>query len=274
MSTKPISIRSVGDYYAEASDKPIDFKPLVLEHSGRHVRRITRFIQLALIGAGKCVGQASLPENTAVYLASGSGDIGVASDVMAEMLRDSEAVRPLSFVNAVSNSACFYIAKRYGLKAQSCFVSRTHASFQAALELASLDMTLGRVESALVGGVDIVGHPLELHWRRLKLEHGTPVGEGSHWLWLSTEEYQGPKLETVRFFSDHGAMKAWLNKKQSQAMSDEVIVIENHLQPRAFYPTRSSAVVSDFLNQSSKQTTMIHIQGDGEGRFAAIEIRR
>ena len=70
-------IAAAADYLERIDDvaAPVDLKPLVVDAVGTPVRRIGRFIQLALIGAGRCANQVTLPKDAAVYLGSGRGDL-------------------------------------------------------------------------------------------------------------------------------------------------------------------------------------------------------
>lgn len=272
MQRSVIRIGASAGYDDEPGEIPIDLKPLVLAATGKSVRRVGRFIQLALVGAGRCVTGSGMPSATAVYLASGRGDMEVTVEVMEELFRNGQPIRPLSFINTVSNSACFYIAKQLGIEGPSCFVSRSGASFQAALQLAMLDLRLGRARSALVGSVDIVLHPREVHRRRLHLPPGTPVGEGSHWLWLTTDLADGPELADVTFFKDEVALDRWLDRQGFDPRT--TLVCRDRLRARAFYQTEAAAVIGDFLELPSDARTLVHINGDDEGRFAVMVVHR
>ncbi|HEY8540731.1 MAG TPA: hypothetical protein VIL28_17845, partial [Steroidobacteraceae bacterium] len=85
---KPIYISGYGDYVEriDSDDSAADLKPLVTEAIGTPVRRIGRFIQLALIGAGRCAKQVALPNDAAVYLGSGRGDLEVTIEVMQSIM--------------------------------------------------------------------------------------------------------------------------------------------------------------------------------------------
>ena len=188
MSKPDISIRAAGDYYAAVGEAPPDVKALCKEVSGKPVRRVGRFIQLGLIGAARCVGSAVLPPDTAVYLASRRGDLEVTSEVMEGLFRDGHAPKPLSFINTVSNAACYYIARHFELHGRSCFLGGAYFTFESALDLALLEMRAGMVRSALVGCVEIASNPMSIHRQRLGVASDTIMAEGSHWLWLTRDE--------------------------------------------------------------------------------------
>ncbi len=272
MNIKPVRIGGWGNYYSAADDHPVELKSLVVEELESNVRRISRFIQLALIGVGRCARSCHFPHDTAIYLASDCGDIETAADVMDDMLKQDQEIKPLSFVNSVSNSACYYIAKCMKLRSQSCFISRIGSSFETALQLAWLDLQIGHVQSALVGSVDMVHHPLDLHCRRLKLPIGTQVGEGSHWLWLTTSNCQGPQLRAVEFFRDRQTCNGWLKSHGDEVK--QVLVCREPLVRRAFYPTQAGAAIADFLESTLPQSDMIHIRSDDDGRAWLFRVSR
>ena len=79
MTERAIFIRGGGDYYFTVSDTPPELGPLVKETLGAQVRRIGRFVQLALIGAARSFNGATPRSNTSVYLSSGRGDMEMTS---------------------------------------------------------------------------------------------------------------------------------------------------------------------------------------------------
>ncbi|MBI1358769.1 MAG: hypothetical protein GC155_00625 [Alphaproteobacteria bacterium] len=295
MAERAIFIRAAGDYYAQADEALPELGPLVKQTLGAQVRRVGRFVQLALIGAARCVGQRQLPATTGVYLTSGRGDMEVTADVMEQLFRDGQAPRPLSFINTVSNSACFYIAKQFGLRGRSAFVCNRYFSFESALQLAMLDMEAGVSTSALVGSTDIVLAPLDVHRKRLRLAEGTPVAEGSHWLWLEAGDAadEGAKLTSVEVLADGAALETWIARHArgagtalsvgqfGDATETAAIAARAGVTPtfdyrdgRAYYDSQSGAAVSAFLAQRPEGvTTLLHVNRDAEGRFAAFAVR-
>lgn len=295
-----ILIRGVGDYCATVSDDVPPLKELVRETLGQPVRRVGRFIQLALIGAGRCVGSEPLPPATAVYCTSGRGDLEITIDVMKTLFRDGQPPKPLSFINTVSNSACYYIARQFGLHGRSNFICNRHFAFESALQLALLDLRAGLVDSALVGAVDVAVAPLRDHRRRLGLDETMPVAEGSHWLWLqrAPTTVSAPQLLEARQFADRDALNVWLRKLAPQhaaielasgqflstGISDDLAEAHgfgatlDYRTGRGYYDSQSGAAISTFLQQSNRlsqdQPLLLHLNGDPDGRFSAMLVRR
>jgi hypothetical protein len=151
------------------------------------IRRANRFINLAVIGAELCrrdMTPSPLPSHAGVYLATAHGSFTDTVTLMWNQLHEQLPVTPFRFVNVLSNVAGFHVAASLDIHGENLAISRLHGAFDAALELASLDLALNEGACALVGGVDEGDESLELHRRRT----GTPLrrcpGEGAGWLAL------------------------------------------------------------------------------------------
>ena len=80
-----VSIVSAASYVDRAAGALPSLKALAEEDTGHSVRRISRFVQLALVGAGRCVGGRTLPAATATYFTSARGDLDVTLDALAQV---------------------------------------------------------------------------------------------------------------------------------------------------------------------------------------------
>lgn len=289
-------IRGAGDYYAPVDGVLPDLKPHVVEAAGAAIRRVGRFIQLGVIGAGRALGGQPAESSTGVYLSSGRGDMEVTVEVMTQIYKDGSPPRPLSFINTVSNSACFYIAKQFRLHGRSTFVCNRYFSFETALALALLDMETGASRSALAGAVDIVLTPLDIHRQRLRLAAGTPVAEGTHWLWMEAapEAAAGPRIRSVEFLPDAEALAAWMKSQApdptravlgvGQFAVDGVVrnagsavgveAVFDYRAGRAYYDCQSGAAIPAFLASSMDADVLLHVNMDERGAFAAFSVSR
>jgi hypothetical protein len=293
MSNIDAIVHAHGDYYVAVDDAPPDLRALAKEATGSHVRRVGRFIQLALIGACRCAGAASPPPETAVYLASRRGDIEMTAEVMEHVFRDAQQPKPLTFINTVSNAACFYVARHFGLHGRSCFVGGASFSFETALQLALLDLQMGVARTALVGCVELAVAPLDVDRRRLGVAPNAPVGEASHWLWLDIAKRPGPGVRTVEFFADRERLRSWIASQRldpaqtqfapGQFLSDaDASWLErecnltrrfDYRTGRAYYDCHSGAAIGVFLREGADET-MLHVNGDEDGRYAVMLARR
>ncbi len=292
-----IWIRGTGDYCAAVDPEPPPLKEVVHEALGTSVRRVGRFIQLALVGTGRCVGSHAPPEETAVYLASARGDLATTLNVVETLFRDGRPPMPLNFINTVSNAPSFYIARHYGLAGRSQFVCSRCFALESVLELACLDMAAGYMESALVGSVDIASAPVRDHRVRLGLAPEAPVGEGSHWLWLwageAPPDAQG-ELVAARTFVDRGELLAWLGGLglaspgcvvaggQFADDADVAAVLSRLDRAGAFarpnapghYDSQAGMAINAFLREGGGDY-LVHVNGEIDGpRLAAVVVRR
>ncbi|MDO9338231.1 MAG: hypothetical protein Q7T61_17710 [Caulobacter sp.] len=286
-------IAAFGDYVSEEGGDLTDLKPIVKTTLGQPVRRIGRFISLALIGAGRCLAGQTPPPDTAVYFTTGSGDFEVTVEVMEHLFRDGFPPKPLSFINTVSNAACFYIAKSFGLSGRSTCLGARAFGFETALQLALLDLKMGTVKSALVGSADIVLQPLAVHRQRLGQASDAPIAEAAHWLWLTADANMGGKgrIESVRFFSERGDLIDWVKdetpddkvvaygpglRAKPNAFLDTVLDgtrYFDYLEGRPYYDSQAAAAISAFLTAANLPSCLVHINTDGEGRWAAFMVR-
>ena len=292
-----IILRAHGDYYAPVNDTPPDMRELSKQTLGKQVRRVGRFIHMALIGAARCVGKAAPPAHTAIYMSSRRGDLETNIEVLEELFARAQTPKPLSFINTVSNASCYYVARHFGLHGRSCFVTGVCFSFEMALQAALLDFEMGQVRSALVGGLDTVAAPLNIDRARLGVAPDAPVGEASHWLWLERGAAQQGDLvlETVEAFADHAALIAWL-KARNFASESTLFAPGQFLPPAdagaiaaeigftrtfayreglAYYDGQSGAALGAFKRASDLDAaTLAHVNADPEGRYAAFVARR
>jgi hypothetical protein len=288
-----MNIFSLGNYYAPVDEQPEKIKPLLQQETGQKFRRIDRFIQLALLGASRCVNSIDLPASTAVYLTSGQGDLDVTIEVLEKIYQKGEPPKPLSFINTVSNAACFNIARHLGLQGKSSFVTGHYFSFERNLELAYLDFCTGVTKTALVGSVDICAVPLAQHRERIGVAERTVLGEGSHW-WLLAEECEEvdrvAQLLAVRSFNDERQLQQWLDTQDisdSWTISRGQYLLEEQLQrlqksskiihrfdycdDLAFYNTQSGSALQYFI-QCGHKGILLHINADPDGRYCVYVV--
>jgi hypothetical protein len=211
-----LEVLASGEYYAEATvgaaGELEDLKPLLAKICRERFRRIDRFTQLALLGSARCIRDLELPAATGLYISSGFGSIANTVKVQRQIMVDSGVPKPADFINTLSNSAGFYVARNLGLQSRNQFVGRDAAPLEAALQIAALDLAVGNVEQALVGVIDEIAVPFDEHARRLGVDASTPLAEGSHWLLLrpAAGDASLPALADVRTLFGTDELTAWL----------------------------------------------------------------
>ncbi len=291
-----MKILAHGHYQEKVDSELPPLKELVKETTGEAVRRVGRFIQLALIGAGRCLHGQALPSDTAVYLTSGRGDLEITLDVLEQMVEQGLPPKPLSFINTVSNSACFYLAKHFHLHGRSHFVTRRRAPLESVLQLAALDMETGAVQIALLGSVDICTAPLADHRKRLAVSQDTAVGEGSHWFLIAADDYPAAAIghiTAVDNLPDDATLIQWLETQSLDRLS-AVFAPGQHVTPALadalqlqsgiaqrlahtdttpWYDSQCGNLLGHFLEQQQTQT-LLHIDSDLTGRYNVLLVQR
>ena len=287
-------IIATGTYCCEVSGEPPPLKSLMREATGVSVRRIGRFVQLALIGAGRCVNGLELPVDTATYFTSGRGDLEVTLDMLVAMCEQGRAPTPFGFVNTVGNSACFHVAQTFRVRGRSQFVTSRYGPLESILRLAALDMAHGGVKTALLGSADICTAPLAEHRERIGVARDTSVGEASHWFLLAADPDFGSPLgvvRSVRSFADDAALRAHVDRLELDK-DGATLAGGQHLLPDRLERLREAIGIGDVLAYRDglpwydSQTghgihrflttevarTLVHIDGDPSGRATLLVI--
>jgi hypothetical protein len=292
----PLHIYSIGDYCERIDGEAPELKALVQQTLGCHVRRVGRFIQLALIGAGRCA-RDSLPRDTAVFLASGRGDLEVTMDVLEQLFVHAQPPKPLSFINTVSNAACYYIAQQLELESRSGFVCNRYFAFESALQLAISDFERGVVSSALVGAVDMVVPPATRHRKQLGLIESAAIAEASHWLWLrmAADDNHMPlgKLISAEHHVDRDALVRCITKLDLPAtahisfgqfvQTEDAVLLRRALglqhefeyrTGRGYYDSQSGAAISAFIASAMAASFLVHVNADPTGRYSSFVVQK
>ncbi len=278
-----IEVAAAGEYYADlgAADQlheVKDLRPLLAAVCRERFRRIDRFTQLALLGSGHCVRDGRLPADTGLYISSGFGSIANTVNVQRQMFIDRRVPKPLTFINTLSNSAGYYVARNLGLTARNQFVSRDAAPLEAALQLATLDLVRGDIGQALVGVVDEASLPLDEHARRLGVGADVPLAEGSHWLLLRPAGASVPSatLAAVDTLADVAALSAWFAR--FDASPDARIWFADDVSPPAraacpmlerleaalgVYRSRTAGAVLRYLSGTTGEELITVVEDDG-----------
>ena len=147
-------IHSASAYTGESNVDVQWLKEEISRYTRVNFRRVNRFILLALLGARQCIHGRSIEADTAVYLTTEHGNLGETADVLDEIYTARSLPKPFGFINTMSNTAAFYLARNLGIRGRNITVSSQHLSFERGLELLKADFAGGAERSALIGGVD------------------------------------------------------------------------------------------------------------------------
>ena len=220
------ALLSSSHYLHAVGDAPLpDLDAVIREACREPYRRVDRFIQLALLGAARCVGDRVLDRDCSLYLGSGVGPEGNNILVQEQICRDHLLPRPFNFVNTLGSAATFFVSKDRALDGQGWWTSRRGASLEAVLELALNDLELGLCKQALVGIVEECPAPYEDHRKRVGAAPDAALAEGSHWLLLQAGPATGAgtlELESLDAASSLDALKAFWNPGDGLAFGQSV----------------------------------------------------
>ncbi|MBI5561668.1 MAG: hypothetical protein HY894_02260 [Deltaproteobacteria bacterium] len=174
----------------KADPATADLSNLVLELTGQEMRRAGHFTELAIAGAGLAVRRAGarLDPLSPLFFATGLGEVHNTVALFKQVMEGGAgSTSPYAFVNSVSNTAAFQVAKSAGLVSPNLTFSQEEFSFECALRFAAAEIEDGLAAGALVGGTDELSHPRHEHIKRLPLKEGEIMGEGCGWLRLGSD---------------------------------------------------------------------------------------
>lgn len=286
-------IRAHGEISHPTGESLPDLKAAIVEAIGQPLRRASRFMQLSAIAAARCLKGVGVSHDTAVYLASGRGDLEIIQDVLEQVFRDGQSPKPLHFVNTVSNAACFQIAKLLGLEGRSSFVCHPRFAFENTLRLSLADLAAGSAPAILFGTVDAVVAPTDIHRVRLGVPPDTSLGEGSHWLLLQTQSTDAlAQIVEFKRLESSDASRQFLQAHAAQELSllsfgpgfDAVGRDEWSAATRArefqvvhpgHYDSMAGAVIPAFIRSPSENRQLIYLNGDPRSEiYHALVVRR
>ena len=180
-----IYVHKVGSLNCKAGEQ-MDVKAVLKEATGQSFRRSDRFIQMALLGAYRAVGDERLANDTALYLASGQGNLAVFNRLRDQQYVLKQPPKPVDFINSLSNTAGFYVAQFLGLFGKNLNLTQHGFVVYMTLLLAQNDLNIGAQKQVLVGGVDELLEPVGFTKKFLGICDERALGEGSNWILLNT----------------------------------------------------------------------------------------
>lgn len=289
-------MKVLGRYSLTAKVDPLnpvllDLKPLIAAWVPERIRRIDRYIELCLVGGLHCIAGATLPKKTGVYLSSRCGAVGTSAKVMEHIFHDGDMPKPLHFVNTLGNSACFYLTRLLGTTGNTLVTSQEAFSFESALLHAWLDLQLGHIQHALVGGIDEVVLPLEKHAKRLNVNGEQTFTEGTHFLWLEKADLKSTGLqlsqpELCHTLKDLAAVLELLpsqtlfltfvpNDQEQALLAGYQLILQqeiNHYHSHGVAHGASLIEAIDLLD--ALQPTIIYLSKNQRSHYSVIRIRQ
>ena len=144
-----------------------------LKEQGLDARRLSRFTQLALLGAIPL--NPYIDENTGIYLGSLFNSPSK-FDKMFHQLMEQNLPSPLDFMANINNEATFQLTQTLQTSANSVFLAINHQTIWQPLKLALLDLENDEISSALIG------------WTLEKSKHSEQTEGAVFWLISKNKE--------------------------------------------------------------------------------------
>jgi len=282
-----IYVHKVGSVNAIVEDE-LDVKGAWKAVVPTMIRRTDRYIQLALLGAHDAINGLKLEKGTALYMASGQGNLAVFKRLRDQRYIRKQPPKPVDFINSLSNTSGFYVAQFLGVSGKNLNVSRLGFVAETTLLLAQNDLELGREKQILVGGVDELQEPATFTRRTLGLCDERSLGEGSNWMLLSCEREEAlAALEVIKQEMDLDALKLFLNDVQDsfsiafgQRVSETIkIDVMEGLSPAVnlfevtsgFYETASLYLLNSFIKSGEGKLIFVEMYNE---RFRVVQINK
>lgn len=268
-------------------DQPIDVKAECKKVTSSFVRRTDRFIQLGLLGVSGIKEQQVLDKNTALFMVSGQGNLSVFNRLCQQRYVENMPPKPVDFINSLSNTAGFYIAKYLELESKNLNLAQQGFVVENALLLADANLKTKQEKCILLGGVDEKVDASNSPHDYLDLPLNTQLGEGSNWMLLSGEvegaqasiEVATPQFNQQTLLAYLALLTPTTHIAFGQRMSNEMIDSIQLLLPCLlfeyrdecdFYETNILYVLNKFIKQ--QQGNLLFIDGF-EGQYKIIIVR-
>ncbi len=285
-------------YSASANTWPADpkapeLKTTVKELWGKSYRRLSHFIELAMVGAKRCVDKApaAIEPQCKVLFTTGQGNISQVAKVTRQIFKDLQPPMPFDFMHITNNMAPFYVAQALQLNSSNLTVAHRAFAFESAVDLATLNLATAKGQY-LIGAVDECAYPLTEHRRRLGLSQDTQLAEGSHWLLVGSEpQHAIARLELCRFYPSRNTLLAYLSRQpppdslvlafghridaaERQLLMQDLDVVEvyDYAAQTGYHDTAAAYAVTSFIESHSQQT-LLYINKSPQLRYSAVSIR-
>ncbi len=276
-----------------ADARPISLRALAKQTNAQTPRLVSRFVELAVLGARRIDGP--IAPATRLYVATGMGEI-VNNDAMYHQVVPpcGEMIMPARFVSSGNNMAAFFVARQAGLVSRNLTVSLEELSFEQALRIACDDLAAGAMREGLVGAVDETATPREFYLRHFPFAHDHVIGEGSAWVLLGADPDGAiGELLDVTVTGPDARRNPSTDDLRGMLSGDQAILLpgfrldaedllpllrltgatkhHRYMQHTGYFPTAVGlALAGTFQAQWSAATTFIHLNDDEFGRCGRL----
>lgn len=269
-----------------------DLKDTVKTLWGKSYRRISHFIQLAMVGAKRCADQApiAIDAQCSLLFTTGQGNISQVVKVTQQIFKEHEPPMPFDFMHITNNMAPFYVAQALGITSSNLSVAHRAFPVETAVDLATFHLQTPDAH-CLIGAVDECAFPLHEHRQRLALEAETPLAEGSHWLLLGNNpQHAIAQVDFCVFFNSkeellqriikhkidvplHLSCGYGIDGEEQQWWQNQINNVHHYdyRSHTAFHDTAAAYGIASFIERHNKQS-LIHINKSRQQRYCALGV--
>ncbi|NOZ90951.1 MAG: hypothetical protein GXO60_06675 [Epsilonproteobacteria bacterium] len=186
-------IYSFSNYTDIPTDNLSDKKKLLI----KRFNRTDNFINLALLGAQRCMKDIKINKDSSIYISSKNGNMNSTIKVLEAIFLENKLPMPFNFLNSVNASTLFFIAQNFNIEGKTIFIN----NFESAIVQAYIDVLNNK--TTLIGNVDEAISDCELRQKRFKSKD---IKEYSRWLLISSNsltEKPIAKISDIKLTTDN-----------------------------------------------------------------------
>lgn len=178
-----------------------EYKKMLKDISNQSFRRISKFNAMAIYGALQCIQNTNYDQNLNIYTASEYGCIQDMNKVLEQVSKKDEILMPFDFLNVNGNNVGFLVSQALNTLGNNFYITAEDFSFEKAFELAYFDLSVNKIEEAIVGAVDESVEKLDNHNAFIHNIFQKPSYDASIWFYLSKKAQNSiAKIEAIQSF--------------------------------------------------------------------------
>jgi GTP:adenosylcobinamide-phosphate guanylyltransferase len=252
-----------------------EYKQLLKQLTTKQFRRVSKFNTMAIYGALKCLQHKKYDTNINIYTASEYGCIEDMNQVLMQVSKKDEIVMPFDFLNINGNNVGFLISEALDTLGNNFYITAEDVSFERAFELAYFDISIDKIDEALVGAVDESLDYIENINSMIKNINHQEVYDGTSWFHLSKHNNNElAKIEAMETFTNLEELNIFLDTLKYDRLSlnlfakqqiDNLNINKNKIisQSKEFFGTYSAMYINNLLDYEGK---LLHISLDANNR--------
>lgn len=191
-------------------------------------RRMENAVKMGVVVAKKCLEKAGQVSVDAIVTGTGMGCLRDSEKFLERLLDNNEEfLTPTSFIQSTHNTVAGQIALVFKNKGYNMTYVHSNISFESALIDIMLQLELGEIDSALVGGVDEHGNQTNIFHQEIGLLRKEPVhtsqlipnrakgtiyGEGASFFVISTHKNENTVAKIIEVQTYNNLEKQNLEK--------------------------------------------------------------